>query len=268
MGLKADWLIALESLLKAENIAVENLNHTSFQLLFIPQGKLILNLVPLHHPYTPEEFIELQQAYQLKNIHVIHLWEDIFITRQAQVLSRIKSFAGLNRSVHGRNTIIEKISKEDADLFLNQYHLQGSVGARYRFCLVHKNETVAVATFSNKRKMTRQGPDYTSAELIRFATKDGITVTGGLSKLIKHYLKLLAPNDLMSYADRDWSLGKSYLSAGFKLKAITPPSKLYLDPITLQRYFSHRIPVNPDESAAAPYIEIFNTGNLKFILEC
>ncbi|MEJ5961740.1 hypothetical protein [Pedobacter immunditicola] len=267
MGLNADWLIAVESLLAAENIQVENLNHTCFHLLFIPQGKLILNLVPLSHPYQPEKFIELQQAYQLKDIHVIHLWEDIFITRQAQVLSRIKSFAGLNRSVHGRNTFVERISKEDADVFLNQYHLQGSVGARYRFCLIHENETVAVATFSNKRKMVRQGPDYTSAELIRFATKDGITVTGGLSKLIKHYVKLLAPNDLMSYADRDWSLGNGYLVAGFKLKAITPPSKLYLDRITLQRYFSHRIPDKTDQSAASSYIEIFNTGNLKFILD-
>jgi len=267
MGLKADWLVAVESLLAAENIQVEYLNHTCCHLLFIPQGKLVLNLVSLNHPYSPDEFISLQEAYQLKNIHVIHLWEDIFITRQAQVLSRIKSFTGLNRSIHGRNTIVEKISKEDADLFLNQYHLQGSVGARYRYCLSHKNETVAVATFSNKRKMSRQGPDYTSAELIRFATKDGITVTGGLSKLIKHYVNLLAPNDLMSYADRDWSLGKSYMAAGFKLKAITPPSKLYLDRITLQRYFSHRIPDQPDESPASPYIEIFNTGNLKFILD-
>lgn len=267
MGLKSDWLIAVEGLLKAENIQVENLNHKCFHLLFIPQGNLILNLVPLTHPYTPDEFIGLQQTYQLKDIQVIHLWEDIFITRQAQVLSRIKSFAGLNRRVHGRNTIVEKISKEDADLFLNQYHLQGSVGARYRYCLIHKNETVAVATFSNKRKMSRQGPDYTSAELIRFATKDGITVTGGLSKLVKHYVNLLAPNDLMSYADRDWSLGKSYMAAGFKLKSITPPSKLFLNPITLQRYFSHRIPATPDESVASPYIEIFNTGNLKFILD-
>lgn len=266
MGLKADWLLAVESLLKAENIQVENLNHTGFQLLFVPQGKLVLNLVPLNHPYTPDAFIALQEAYELKNIHVIHLWEDIFITRQAQVISRIKSFAGLNRSVHGRDTIVEKISREDADLFLHQYHLQGSVGARHRYCLVHNNETVAVATFSNKRKMTRQGPDYTSAELIRFATKDGITITGGLSKLIKHYLKLQVPNDLMSYADRDWSLGRAYLAAGFKLKAITPPSKLYLDPITLQRYFSHRVPGKAEESAS-PWIEIFNTGNLKFILE-
>ena len=82
-----------------------------------------------------------------------------------------------------------------------------------------------MATFSNKRKMSRQGPDYTSAELIRFATKDGFTVTGGLSKLIKHYMKMLAPNDLMSYADRDWSLGKGYLAAGFKLKTISSASQ-------------------------------------------
>jgi hypothetical protein len=267
MGLKTNWLVALESLLNEEEIQVQNLNHTRFHLLFFPQGQLILNLVPLINDFVPEEFIALQQVYQIKDVHVIHLWEDIFLTRKAQVLSRINSFLGLNKRIYGRSTLIEKISKEEADSFLNQFHLQGSVGARYRYCLIYKNETVAVATFSNKRKMSRQGPDHTSAELIRFATKDGITITGGLSKLIKHYVKMVGPNDLMSYADRDWSLGKGYLAAGFRLKTITPPSKIYLDKVNLQRYFVHRIPRPTDEASNTDYIEIFNTGNLKFILD-
>jgi hypothetical protein len=267
MGLKAEWLTSVESLLKNEDMHAEVLSHEYFHLLFIAQGSLILNLVPLVQQFIPEDLLALQAMYQQQNIQVIHLWEDIFLTRKPQVLSRIKSILGRNIRIHGRSTTVEKISKEDADLFLNQFHLQGNVGARYRYGLVYKNEMVAVATFSNKRKMYHRGADHHSAELIRFATKDGITVTGGLSKLIKHYVKAVAPDDLMSYADRDWSLGKGYLSSGFKFIKETPPAKLYVNVNTLQRYFFHRKPAPLEGTENAPYIEIFNTGNLKYILD-
>ena len=267
MGLKVDWQSAVEKILKDENIQVEMIDHECFHLLFIPNGKLILNLVPLVQNFIPQTLISLQQSYLQQDIQVIHLWEDIFLTKKAQVLSRIKSLLGQNKRIYGRNTTVEKISKVEAAEFLNKFHLQGTVGARYQYGLSYKNELVAVGTFSNKRKMSRKGPAYTSAELVRFATKDGITVIGGLSKLVKHYVKALAPNDLMSYADRDWSIGKGYISSGFKLIAETPPAKLYLDKDTLQRYFMHRIPNPPDSPANPHYIEIFNTGNLKYILD-
>ncbi|MET3113852.1 hypothetical protein AAKU52_001583 [Pedobacter sp. CG_S7] len=264
--LKADWLTSVENLLIDQDIQAEALIHEYFYLLLIGNGKLILNLVSLEQDFVPEKFIVLQQHYQEKNIQVIHLWQDVFLTKKTQVINRIKAILGLNKRIHGRSTSIEKISKIDAAAFLNQYHLQGDVGARYRYGLVYENELVAVATFSNKRKMNKMGADYTSTELIRFATKENFTVIGGLSKLLKHYVKAIAPNDVMSYADRDWSIGKSYLSSGFKLKAETSPAILYLDQETLQRYFTHRKPVQQQGGAINQYIEVFNTGNLKYVL--
>lgn len=264
MGLKTAWFTAVEFSLNNENIQVEIINHEYFHLLFIASGRVILNLVPMQQDFVPEQLIALQNDYKLQEIHLVHLWEDLWYTKKAQVLSRIKSLLGLNKKVYGRNTSVAKISKADADLFLNQYHLQGSVSARYRYCLVHQHEVVAVATFSNKRKMKDEGTDYFSAELIRFASKDGFTVTGGLSKLVKHYVNQLAPNDLMSYADRDWSLGKGYLSSGFKLKAVTPPAIIYVDLDTLQRYFEHRLPIQQDDMPHK-FMRVFNTGNLKYV---
>ncbi len=267
MGLKADWMIAVEVSLKDQNIQVECLSHVRFHLLFIPHAGLLINLVPIRHHFVPQELITLQQTYQLSNIQVVHLWEDVFQTKKAQVISRIRSMLGYNKRIHGRKTKVEKISQSDAEHFLNVYHLQSSVGARYKFGLIYHNELIAVATFSNKRRMTRKSADYTSAELIRFATKDGYTVVGGLSKLIKHYGKVVAPNDIMSYADRDWSLGKGYIASGFKLHAETPPAQLLLNLHTLERCFTHRIPIVNEEMDYTPFAEIFNTGNLKYVLD-
>ena len=126
MGLKAGWFVEVENLLSNENIQVENLNHARFHLLFVPAGKLILNLVPLSHSYdTRRIYFPCKKPIKMQNIHLIHLWEDVFITRQEQVLSRIKSFLGLNKRIHGRSTVIEKISKEAAAILFKSISSSG-----------------------------------------------------------------------------------------------------------------------------------------------
>jgi hypothetical protein len=123
--------------------------------------------------------------------------------------------------------------------------------------------------------MIRQSPGYTSAELIRFACKGGITVIGGLTKLIKNFSDQLRPSDIMSYADRDWSIGKGYESTGFVLDRVTDVQEIWLKVNELKRYFYHRLPiqindVKPEDLESylleRGYKRIFNTGNLKFKL--
>ena len=83
----------------------------------------------------------------------------------------------------------------------------------------------------------------------------------------------------MSYADRDWSLGKGYDKINFSLSETTEPAILYLFTQTNTRYFPHRLPkallnefkaqniLNFDDFLAAKgFVKLFNTGNLKFHL--
>jgi len=210
---------------------------------------------------------------------LVHLWEDIWLAKRAQVLSRIHSFLGLNASIHGRKTKIENLSKQQISNFLDQYHLQGFINAKYHYGLIVGNELIAAASFSATRPMKSKGTAYLSAELVRFATKDGFTVVGGLSKLIKHFTKQFKMNDLMTYADRDWSLGRGYDQLGFTLSKITEPVHLYVHRETLIRYFQHRLPKDiilafetqkelalDDFLALNGFVKVFNTGNLKYHL--
>ena len=241
--------------------------------------KLYLHFVPLQNTFHPHELIKLQENYDEKEKLLVHLWEDVWLLNQTGVLSRIKSFLGLNQTLYARRAKLIEAESSVAIQFFNAYHLQGFVKAKYYYGLAIDQELIAMAGFSVLRPMKLKGIHYTSAELIRFASKEGYTVTGGLSKMIKHFMKLKSPNDLMSYADRDWSLGKGYDKLDFELTTITEPANLFVDEKTSVRYFPHRLPknilsafaeqkeLNLDEYLAKNgFVKVFNTGNLKYHL--
>lgn len=234
--------------------------------LLLCNNRIVINLITLDNDYKAEELIGLQTSYQLKGIQLVQLWEDVWQTRENQVLGRIKSILGLNVRLHGRKGIVTVIDQKQADDFLNANHIQASAKARYKFALEIDGKIKAVACFSNVRFMKTVSMSYRSVELIRFATLMGFTVTGGFTKLLKHFIKIIAPNDVMSYADRDWSLGNAYEQSGFRLVGVTPPAQIWLDKRELIRYFPHRLPAQNNPSLNDDFLTIYNTGNLKYIL--
>jgi hypothetical protein len=266
-------------------LTVQNFNHqirtAQVEPYFIVEcnKNVLIHLVPLDNSFNPKELIILQDNYQKENIQLIHLWEDVWLSKRTQVLNRIYSFLGLNKSFHGRKAKIEELTQKQTINFLTENHLQGYVKAKYSFGLIANNEIIGLASFSEARPMRSKGENYQSAELVRFASKGGLTIVGGLSKLIKHFTKQIKLNDLMTYADRDWSLGKGYDKLGFTLSEITEPAFLYVNRETLIRYFPHRLPktillafeaqndLNLDDFLALNgFVKLFNTGNLKYHL--
>lgn len=279
---KISWQEELKQALLDIGIESELYTSDSFLLLkFRDNDALYLNLLSIKaHPGSAETLI-LQQKYTGSAKQLIQLWEDIWYTRPAQVLSRISALLGKNQRIHGRKTLVISITQPEADVFLKENHLQGSAKARHRYALVFAGQFIAVATFSGKRKMTRKQGDYTSVELIRFATADGFTVQGGLSKLIKHLIKTILPSDVMTYADLDWSYGKGYTKLGFELAVQIPPAEIWLDQVNNIRYFPHRLPEDIRIATAhlaetekiayfnsLNYSRVFNIGNLKYIILC
>jgi hypothetical protein len=262
LGVEIVWqdsvLIALANL----GVGVLPITHEKYNLIVCNEN-VVINLISLENHYAADELIALQSAYQLRGLNLVQLWEDIWHTRQKQVLGRIKSILGLNKRMHGRKGVISVIDQKQADDFLNTNHIQGTAKAKYKFALTIDGQIVAVACFSSTRPMTRIAADYQSVELIRFATLIGVTVTGGFTKLLKHFIKLLSPHDVMSYADRDWSLGNAYEQSGFQLVGITPPMQICLHKNDFSRSFPHRVDQATDPNGLLP---VFNTGNLKYIL--
>ncbi|SER21343.1 hypothetical protein [Pedobacter rhizosphaerae] len=219
---------------------------------------LAISLIDIQTPYLPDQLVHEQALFLQNKIKLVYLWEDVWLTKPQQVMARVQSLLGINKRIHGRKTQVKRISKPVADQFLNHNHLQGAVSARYKYGLILQEELVAVATFSALRKMNF-AENYKSAELIRFAVKAGYSVTGGLSKLIAGFKEDLEPQDIMTYADRDWSAGDAYHRLGFQQTGILEPQYFVLTE-NLQRYI---IKDSLDNGAE----KVFNTGSLKFILK-
>lgn len=266
-------------------LTLQNICHDSQMLQVNPyfiidfKSALLVHLIPLNNNFNPQELIDLQNYYQLQNKLLVHIWEDVWLNRRVQVLSRINSFLGFNKTIHGRKTQLQELDLHTTKQFFNENHLQGYAKSKYNYGLIINNELIAVAGFSDNRLMKSKGDDYQSAELIRFASKNGITIVGGLSKLIKYFLAQHKPNDLMTYADRDWSLGKGYQKLSFQLSEVISPLFFYVEKTTGLRYFSHRLPKNIQLTFKAQnelnledfllrnnYVKVFNTGNLKYHL--
>ena len=278
MGINFCWIDDL--LLQVQALQPNaQLLYTKQYVIINLQNGFFLHLVPLKNNFAAGQLIELQNKYQIENKQLIHIWEDVWIAKSDQVLFRLNSFLGLNTGFHARKTKIVQLDLDQTKNFLNSYHLQGYVSAKYSFGLIENDEIIALATFSDTRLMKKKGANHQSAELVRFASKNGITVVGGLSKLIKHFTKQINVDDIMTYADRDWSLGKGYDKLGFEFTQTTDALTFYVNENDLVRYLPHRLPkkilidfkgqnsLNLDDFLTANgYVKVFNTGNLKYHL--
>jgi len=185
----------------------------------------------------------------------------------------MSSFAGLTSKIHGRKTKVVRIQQDEFYSFLDAHHLQGAVHAKYKFGLYEKEQLVAVAGFSHPRKITRNESISRSSELIRFCNLRNHTVIGGMDKLLKHFINNFEIDDIMSYADRDWSNGNSYVRLGFEFIEKTPPTNFWVDVRTNKRYLTQQLSKQYELEGEEliehlhlqEYREVINSGNLKFI---
>lgn len=109
--------------------------------------------------------------------------------------------------------------------------------------------------------MNRLPEGKQSFELIRFCCKSGITVTGGLSKLMSNFYIEKNAGDIMTYVDKQFSNGDSFIKAGFKIHSETPPLNFLINKKTFER-----IPLAENKIFDKKiFYSTQNSGNLKLI---
>ena len=195
-------------------------------------------------------------------------WINDWFNKKEIVLSIISSKLGKNKRVFARNCEAKKVTKQEAEIFLNQNHLLGFKTAYFKYALYNQQEIIAIATFSKGRKMNRLEANKRSFELISFCCKKGVSVTGGLSKLLKAFATDLQPGDIMTYIDKDWSNGNAYLKLGFKIHSETEPQSYVFDKTNFKKYQLVNLPENifiALQGNKQNYEIIKNSGNLKLV---
>ena len=213
---------------------------------------------------------KIAQKYNFRCIHIFD-WDD-----RQKVLNLLKADQQI---LYGRLCEVKNISKQDADTFLIQYHLQGTAKAQIYLGLFYNNELVSVMTFGKPR----YNKNY-EWELIRYCSCQ--KVIGGAEKLFNYFKINYSPNSVISYCDLSKFSGQTYLKLGFSLLREASPSKHwyniktkqhYTDALLRQQGFSrliHHCDAKQDNLSTnnnrqlmidAGFIEIFDCGQATYI---
>lgn len=229
----------------------------------------LLNIIFINK--SSQQDFELFDKLSAKSSKTIRLWEDEYLKHRQIIDSRILSLLGISSRIYARETIVKSISQAELKNFLLTNHLNVPIAAKHRYGLFYKGseseELVAVAAFSRYCPIQDEGITYKSHELIRYCSLLNTTVVGGLSKLISYFEQDKKPEHIMTYVDREWSDGNSYIKLGFRVTDKTAPQEFWLSPKDNKRLPAHRLPKNLSLSNLNDegWTGINNLGNLKLV---
>jgi len=215
-------------------------------------------------------------------IHLIHIYEDDWIYKQSIVKSRLLNLLKNSfQKIFARNCEIKEVFSKDSKVFLEENHLQGNVNSKIRLGLYYNEELVSLMTFGSFRKSLGKDAKDRSFELYRFCNKLNTNVIGAASKLFKNFIKNNNPEEIISYADRSWSMNNNktlYDVLGFKFHGSTKQNYYYIKEGTGSRLnrFNFRKSVLVAEGAdpnkteeeimlERGYYRIYDSGSLKYV---
>jgi len=154
------------------------------------------------------------------DIHLISIFEDLWINHPTKVKQALISLLGLRHSpvIGARKLQIMQINATIARPFLNKYHLQNFVNGTHFAAFNYQMQPMAIMTFGMSRNQ--------HFELKRFSTNGG-NFPGVASKLFKYARQQLAFDKVVSFSDNTWFTGKMYEHLGFDFENVIQPSYKY-----------------------------------------
>ncbi len=158
-----------------------------------------------------------------KGIRLIHIFENEWMNKKDITKSVLAAIlVKKNKVIYARKCEIREINPSEKTKFLNENHLQGTDHATVKIGLYYNDELVSAMTFVKSRF------DKTVEwEMSRFCNKIDVTVIGGSSRLFAYFLRTYDPKSIVSYSDRRYFSGETYLKLGFNFANNTPPNYHY-----------------------------------------
>ena len=200
--------------------------------------------------------LTVSQIISRTGIYPLTIAEDRWRSQHEMMRSRLLAHLRIFKQIYARNCIVRKIDKTTAAEFLAANHSYGDARCRYRYGLYLQRHTghnaeqyeedttegkilpetlVAVATFSNARRWVKGDKIIRSYEWTRYASLPGVRLSGGMGKLLKTFIEEVNPDDIMTYADLEWSEGKVYESLGFVLEGHKAAVDFIIDRLSWKR---------------------------------
>ena len=158
-----------------------------------------------------------------QGIRLLQIWDVEWITARPIVESIIRAALGRSTVCMARRCEVRDLDQSTYRAFLDLHHLQGWVGSPIRRGLWYQGELLSVMGVGKPRFGQR-----TSHELLRFATAQNRTITGGFNKLLLAIRRAHPEiHSLITYADLRYFTGQIYQNNGFVFSHHTPPGYVY-----------------------------------------
>ena len=230
------------------------------------------------HENTEEAIRNITAQY---SEYPLIITEDRWHLQPEAMQKRILAHLEIFNPIYARNCEVRRIDKALAKEFLEASHSYGHAACKYCYGMFLKRHTghiaqqttsyapgtlVAVATFSNARKWSKGDKIIRSYEWTRYASLPDVRLSGGMGRMLKTFIKEVKPDDIMSYADLEWSAGNVYSQLGFTLEGHKAPVVFSIDTATWKR--SPIKTETPEEGTGNRTEEYFkNFGSNKYRLK-
>lgn len=237
----------------------------------------------LPHEGLLKQLSECLKVNRQQGILAVVLWEDYWLAQKSIVQSRLAAMLGISAKIPARLTLARRVDNATTTQFLEANHLNGSTMSKFRYGLFLPKRyyrvlpqdfvfdasadelLVGVATFSNARIFEQNGSPFRSHELIRFASLLGTNVVGALDKLLNAFIRGKSPDDIMTYADLEWSDGRSYKRLGFEERGNMPPGKAYVAMADMRRIRKQPERAHSEHKTPLDYLTVYNLGSIKYV---
>lgn len=271
-------LLPEETIIERDRSVLENKKELD---IYLPNYNLAIEFDGLlwHcEKYNKDRFYHLEKTElcKEKGIRLVHIFEDEWNNNKEIVLNKLKHFVNKDNksvSIGARKCDVKEINKDQAELFLNTYHIQGFVGSTTYLGAFYGDELIGVMTFKQEAKNSLK------YELNRFATNTNYRLPGIASKLFKYFTENYKCEEIKSFLDRRWNdYGNTvYEKLGFDIDYILKPDYYYTDGYKRLHKFGFRknilrkkykFDLNMTEKQMAEYLgfyRIYNCGLVKYV---
>lgn len=243
--------------------------------IYLPEISIAIEYDGIYwHADDPKKQIIKTDICAKKGIRLIHIFENEWLFNKNLVKDMIRSIIlKSNKKIYARNCIIKELSVLEAKNFCVKNHIQGYASSSVRLGLFYQDELVQLMTFGKSRFNKKY-----EWEIIRECSESDLTIIGGKSKIFKYFERHYKPMSIVSYCDRRYFNGESYLKLGMTLVGVSLPSYFYIKgKVCLPRYKCQKhklkklLPLfNPtlsetDNMILSGYHKIYDCGNLIFV---
>lgn len=206
------------------------------------------------------------------NINIINIWEDELKLNRLLIENRLRSILLHNNKIFARKCTIKEVSVADSKAFFDEYHLHGFIGGKIKLGLYYNDNLYSMIILGNRNEFKDE-----SYELLRYATKSNISITGGFNKLISYGIKNYGIDKITTYIDLDWCNYRDniYEHSKFNFIKMTIPKFHWVvnskreNRIKYQKWKLVQAGADKNKTANeimhdAGYYKIWDTGNLKY----